>query len=79
MTLNELKPGQSSYVKAVNGQGALRRRLLEMGLTPGTKITVQKMAPMGDPMEIRLRGYHLTLRKEDARNIDIRESEDEDA
>lgn len=71
MTLDELKPGFHGRVCAVNGRGALRRRLLEMGLTPGTKIYVEKTAPMGDPMEIRLRGYHLTLRKDGAAEIEV--------
>jgi Fe2+ transport system protein FeoA len=53
------------------GEGPLRLRLLDMGLIRGTRVTVMKMAPMGDPMEIRLRGYSLTLRREDARNIQI--------
>ena len=52
-------------------QGALRRRLLDLGLTPKTQVTVQKVAPMGDPIELRVRGYALSLRKEDARNIEV--------
>ncbi len=76
MTLNELKPGKSAVVLAVNGEGALRRRLLDMGLTPKTKIFVRKVAPLGDPMEIKLRGYELTLRLEDANRIDIMEIEE---
>ncbi len=71
MTLDELRPGSHGRVRAVNGMGALRRRLLEMGLTPGTRVYVEKTAPMGDPMEIRLRGYHLTLRKDGASEIEI--------
>lgn len=70
-TLDTLKPGESGMIGTVGGQGALRRRLLEMGLTPGTNVTVQKMAPSGDPIEIFIRGYHLTLRKEDAAEIEI--------
>ncbi|MGI6261285.1 MAG: FeoA family protein [Acutalibacteraceae bacterium] len=69
MTLNELKIGQSGVVTAVNGQGALRRRLLDMGITPRTQLTLRKAAPLGDPIEIRLRGYELTLRLEDAKQI----------
>ena len=72
MTLNELKPGKSAVVLAVNGEGALRRRLLDMGLTPKTKIFMRKVAPLGDPMEIKLRGYELTLRLEDATRIDMK-------
>ena len=71
MTLRDLKPGESGTIKTVGGKGALRRRLLEMGLTPGAKLSVQKTAPLGDPMEIRVRGYHLTLRKDDAGEIEI--------
>ncbi|HAH77944.1 MAG TPA: ferrous iron transport protein A [Ruminococcaceae bacterium] len=69
MTLDRLPIGEKSRIVAVNGKGALRRRLLDMGLTPHTEVLVRKVAPMGDPMEIQLRGYELTLRKEDARNI----------
>ncbi len=71
-TLADLKPGESATVTEVGGQGALHRRLLDMGLTPGVKVTLQKTAPMGDPLEIHLRGYALTLRLEDARSIGIR-------
>lgn len=73
MTLDELKIGQRSRILEVRGRGALRRRLLDMGLTPHTEVMVRKMAPMGDPMEIHLRGYELTLRLEDAKNIEIEE------
>lgn len=72
MTLRDLKPGESGIIESVGGKGALRRRLLEMGLTPGAKLTVQKTAPLGDPIEIRIRGYHLTLRKDDAAEIEIK-------
>lgn len=71
MTLKELAVGKSGLITAVGGEGALRCRLLDMGLIPHTKVTVQKIAPMGDPMEIRLRGYELTLRLEDAEQIEI--------
>lgn len=63
-------------IRSVGGQGALRRRLLEMGLTPGTRVMVQKMAPSGDPIEIHIRGYQLTLRKDDASRIAIVSEED---
>lgn len=75
MNLSELKVGQSAAIAAVGGEGTLRNRLLDMGLTPRAKVTLQKVAPMGDPMEIRVRGYELTLRKEDARNIELMEVE----
>jgi len=71
MTLDELHIGDSGVIATVGGEGALRRRLLDMGLTPKTKVTVRKMAPMGDPIELHLRGYELTIRAEDARKIEI--------
>ena len=73
MTLDELSIGQSAVVTAVGGEGALRRRLLDMGITPKTSVLMRKKAPMGDPVEICLRGYELTLRLEDARKIEIEE------
>ena len=73
MTLDLLPLGQEAVITAVGGAGALRLRLLDMGLIPRTKVTVQKIAPMGDPMEIRVRGYELTLRLEDARKIELEE------
>ena len=71
MTLNELKIGDSGVITAVGGDGALRCRLLDMGLTPRTVVTLRKVAPMGDPIEIHVRGYELTLRVEDARQITV--------
>ncbi len=71
MTLKELAVGKSGIITAVGGEGLLRCRLLDMGLIPKTKVTVQKIAPMGDPMQIRLRGYELTLRLDDAAQIKI--------
>ena len=75
MTLDELKIGGSAVITAVGGEGALRCRLLDMGLIPKTKVTLQKTAPLGDPIQIRVRGYELTLRLEDARKIEITEVE----
>ncbi len=72
-TLDELKPGQAGVIAAIGGEGALRRRLLDMGLTPKTPVAVRKVAPMGDPLELALRGYVLTLRKEDAAKIALKE------
>ena len=69
--MNELQPGQCAYIQAVEGEGALRHHLLDMGLTPGTEITLQKIAPMGDPVQIKVRGYELTLRLEEAQKIEI--------
>ena len=75
MTLAELKIGQSAKILAVNGEGALRRRLLDMGLTPRTEVMVRKVAPMGDPIEVHLRGYELTLRVQDAQEIEVERGE----
>ena len=69
MTLKELKPGESAVVETVGGEGALRQHFLDMGVIPGTEVTLTKLAPMGDPMELRIRGYSLTLRLADADNI----------
>ena len=71
MTLDELKTGASAVITAVGGEGPLRCRLLDMGLTPRTVVTLRKVAPMGDPIEIHVRGYELTLRVEDARQITV--------
>ncbi|MCQ2462137.1 MAG: ferrous iron transport protein A [Clostridia bacterium] len=71
MTLNELKVGESGTIKTVGGDGALRLRLLDMGLIPKTKVTVQRVAPMGDPIQILIRGYELSLRREEAGLIGI--------
>ena len=75
MTLNELKIGDSAAITAVGGEGALRCRLLDMGLTPRTVVTLRKVAPMGDPIEIHVRGYELTLRVDDARQITVEKRE----
>ena len=69
-TLDSLVPGESGIIVSVGGSGALRHRLLDMGLTPRTAVRVERIAPMGDPMELYLRGYRLTLRKEDATKIE---------
>lgn len=71
MKLSELKIGQSSVISSVGGEKALRCRLLDMGLIPGTKVTLHKIAPMGDPIELSLRGYQLSIRKEDAEKIEV--------
>jgi len=76
MTLNELGVGESGRIIAVGGEKTLRRRLLDMGLTPRTVIMVKKVAPMGDPIELLLRGYVLTLRLEDAEKITIEQAEE---
>ena len=74
MSLKDLKIGKSGVVTAVGGEKALRRRLLEMGITPHTTVTVKKAAPMGDPIELLLRGYVLSLRLEDAEKITVEEA-----
>ncbi len=73
MTLNELKVGGHGTIVTVGGEGALRRRLLDMGITPRTRVMVRKVAPMGDPIELHLRGYELTIRLDDAQKITITE------
>ena len=72
MTLNELKCGESAVITAVGGAGALRQHFLDMGVIPGAEITLMQFAPMGDPMELRLHGYELTLRLSDAEKIEVR-------
>ncbi len=74
MTLDKLAIGKSAVIKAVGGEGELRCRLLDMGLIPKTTVEIIKVAPMGDPVELRLRGYELTLRMDDAKNIEIEEA-----
>ena len=72
MTLKDLKPGESGIIKTVGGTGALRQHFLDMGVIPGAEVTVIKFAPMGDPVELRIHGYELTLRLDDADKIDVR-------
>ena len=71
MTLRDIKPGNSCRVLTVGGEGALRQHFLDMGLIPGVEVTVTKLAPLGDPMELRIHGYELTLRLADAARIDV--------
>ena len=71
MTLKELEIGKYATIVSVGGSGALRQHILDMGVTPGTEVTVVKYAPMGDPVEIRVHGYELTLRLDDAAKIEI--------
>ena len=71
-TLKEIKCGQTVKVKKVEGVGAVRRRIMDMGITKGSEIYVRKVAPLGDPIDIYLRGYELCLRKADMEGIDIR-------
>ena len=71
MTLNEAKVGSVVIVKKLHGQGAIKRRLMDMGITKGAEIFVRKVAPLGDPAEITVRGYELSLRKADAEMIEV--------
>ena len=71
VTLDKLAPGESGRVVRIHGRGAVRRRLVDMGLTSGAVIDVVKLSPLGDPVEYRLRGYHLSLRTSEARTIEV--------
>ena len=73
MTINDLEIGQMGIISEVGGEGELRLRLLDMGLIPGTTVRLQKIAPMGDPIQIFVRGYELTIRREDAGRITLQE------
>lgn len=68
-TLNDLSIGNSAIVLKINCQGAMKRRLIDMGITPGVSVMLYKVAPMGDPLELKLRGYVLTIRRSEAKNI----------
>ena len=70
-TLQEVKIGESVTIKRLHGEGALKRRIMDMGLTKGTEVYVRKVAPLGDPMELTVRGYELSVRKSDAENIEV--------
>lgn len=70
--LSQLSIGESATVIAVNGEGAIRRRLFDMGITPGVGVYLRKKAPLGDPIEISLRGYELTLRKAEASLVEVK-------
>ena len=71
-TLKDARVGDTLVVTRVNGEGAVRRRIMDMGITKNVEIFVRKMAPLGDPMELNLRGYELSLRKADAEMIEVR-------
>lgn len=72
MTLKEVEVGQTVTVKKLQGQGATKRRIMDMGITKGTSIYVRKVAPLGDPVEVTVRGYELSLRKADAEMIEVK-------
>lgn len=71
ITLDKLVPGESGKIRKIRGEGAVRRRLVDMGLTNGVVIDMVKVSPLGDPVEYRLRGYHLSLRKSEAKTIEV--------
>jgi ferrous iron transport protein A len=71
MTLREAKIGDTVRVVRLNGEGAVRRRIMDMGITKGVEVYVRKVAPLGDPIEVNVRGYELSLRKEDAEMIQV--------
>ena len=70
-TLRDVKVGHSAKIVKLHGEGALRRRIMDMGLTKGTEVLVRKVAPLGDPLELAVRGYELSLRKADTEMIEI--------
>ena len=72
MTLKETKTGQTVTVVKLNGEGAVKRRIMDMGITKGTEIYVRKVAPLGDPVEVTVRGYELSIRKADAELIQLK-------
>ena len=71
MTLKEAKIGSTVTVKKINGKGALKRRIMDMGITKGVDVYIRKVAPLGDPVEVTVRGYELSLRRADAANIEV--------
>jgi ferrous iron transport protein A len=75
LTVRDLRRGESAVVKKVTGEGAVRRRLFDMGITPGAVITMIKTAPLGDPIEITVRGYQLSIRKKEAKSIVVAKEE----
>ncbi len=72
MTLKEAKTGQTVTVQKLNGEGAVKRRIMDMGITKGVEIYVRKVAPLGDPVEITVRGYELSVRKADAEMVEVK-------
>lgn len=71
MTLREVKIGDTVTVKKLTGEGAVKRRIMDMGLTKGVEVTVRKVAPLGDPIEVTVRGYELSIRKADAEMVEV--------
>ena len=75
--LKDFKVGQEGVIKTVNGEGRVRRRLFDMGVTPGANVVMRKKAPLGDPIEVTIRGYELTLRKDEAQLVEMEIKEEE--
>lgn len=73
MTLKEAKPGMNLVVRSIRGESAYKRRIMDMGITKGSRIFVRKVAPLGDPVELTIRGYELSVRKEDAECVEVAE------
>lgn len=71
-TLRDVPIGETAVIERLHGEGAIKRRIMDMGLTRGTEVTVRKVAPLGDPMQLTVRGYELSVRKDDAQRIEIR-------
>ncbi|MBR6046440.1 MAG: ferrous iron transport protein A [Ruminococcus sp.] len=74
-TLRDVSVGQSAKIVKIHGEGAVRRRIMDMGMTRGTDVTVRKVAPLGDPVEITVRGYELSIRKADAEMVEVGSNE----
>ncbi|MBP5791075.1 MAG: ferrous iron transport protein A [Kiritimatiellae bacterium] len=72
MTLNEVEKGKTVTVARLLGEGAVKRRIMDMGLTKGVEVTVRKVAPLGDPIELTVRGYELSIRKDEAAKVEVR-------
>jgi Fe2+ transport system protein FeoA len=70
-SLSDLKPGEKGKITKIGGSGAIRCRLLDMGTTTGTEVKVERVAPLGDPIDIKIKGYHCSLRKKEAKNIEV--------
>lgn len=71
-TINDLSVGESALILKINCDGAMKRRLIDMGITPGVKVKLHKIAPLGDPLELKLRGYILSIRRSEAKNIFVK-------
>ena len=75
-TLKDIAPGKSATVVRLHGEGAVKRRIMDMGITKGVNVSVRKVAPLGDPIELTVRGYELSIRKEDASAIEVEYNQD---